>query len=388
MRYYFLAVLRLTFACLLVSPPAYAGGMPDKEFIQWIKREMRQYEVPGVSIAVIKNYKIDWAMGFGLANILTEQPVDEITLFQAGSISKPVTAMAAIKAVQDGKLTFDDDINQSLTSWKVPENQFTRTEKVTLARLLSHNAGVSVSGFYGYRTDEKLPTLIEVLDGTPPANSDPIRVIAEPGKDVMYSGGGYQIVQLALMDAYQKPFAELMDEMIFEPLGMLNSTFEQPLPASFSDKIATPYRPNEESLKGGPHIYVEQAAAGLWTTPFDLAKSTISLQESLRGDPNQILRKEYAEFMVEPDVGHRSLGFIVNVNKYGEEVKRGRYFMHQGQNEGYRSILIASIRGGDGAIIMTNMTPDGRLVMANKIKDNWNFIFRVVQRIADMEEWR
>ena len=370
--------------CLAITQSAVAeeDASAYKRFNQWLHKAMQAYQIPAVSIVVIRDYKIDWVGTYGVKNIFTEEPVSDTTLFQAGSISKPLTAVAVLVAVQDDDVRLDENINQLLTSWKLPENT-----EVTVRELLSHTAGINVSGFIGYAGKTTLPTLIQVLNGTSPANSPKIQVVTTPGDTYQYSGGGYVILQQMLVDLYHKPFSELINEMVLQPLSMSNSTFDQPLPERFTDVVATPYRPGFVSLKGGPHVYVEQASSGLWTTPFDLAKFTISIQESLRGNPYQILKPEYARLMMKPVADNMGLGFMVNMNKYGVPAKNGHYFMHYGQNEGYRSVLIASTKNGYGAIIMTNMSPSGKLVMANKVKDD-GFMDAIIAMLADLEEWR
>jgi CubicO group peptidase (beta-lactamase class C family) len=382
--------MRLFLLCFLLfftSFSAFSGPVPSKDFTQWLLLQMKTYQIPGVSIVVIRDYKIDWVMGFGVKDVLTEQPVTDTTLFQAGSISKPVAAVAVLKAVQDEQFTLDDDVNSILTAWTVPQSQFTLEDNVTIKDLLSHSAGTNIPGYIGYEQGDKLPNLLEVLNGTWPANSPPVKVINQPGMNFVYSGAGYSILQEVLVETYHLSFTTIMDKFVLQPLSMSNSTFNQPLPAALMQQIAKPYRPNYESVQGGPHIYIDQAAAGLWTTPFDLAKFVISLQEALRGNRYQVLQPEYAELMMKPVFGNMGLGFFVNVNKYGKPSKHGHYFMHPGQNEGYRNMLIASVKDGCGAIIMTNMSPDGRLVMSGKIKDKWQFMDALITRIAEMEEW-
>jgi len=180
---------------------------------------MKHYDVPGVSIAVFDNGQILWVRGYGLADISANKPVTPETLFQAASISKSVTAFAALQLVEQGKLNLDEDVNLKLVSWKVPENAFTRNEKVTLRRLLSHTAGLNVASFGGYLASEPLPTTAQVLDGQKPASNEPVRVDNIPGKEFRYSGGGYVAVQLLLMDVTHKTFPELMHELVFEPLA-------------------------------------------------------------------------------------------------------------------------------------------------------------------------
>ncbi|MBS0349568.1 MAG: beta-lactamase family protein [Proteobacteria bacterium] len=188
----------------IVFPLSCYAQLPKKELTQFIKNNMQTYHIPGVSIAVIKDYRIEWIAGFGIADKIHQQPVTTDTLFQAGSISKPVTAMAALRAVKDQKITLEKNINQYLRSWQLPENKWTAIQPVTLRELLNHSAGITVHGFVGYAKNQPLPSLIEVLNGVPPANSAPIRVSAIPGSNFNYSGGGYTIIQQALMDVYHQ----------------------------------------------------------------------------------------------------------------------------------------------------------------------------------------
>src|SRR5688572_768100 len=174
-----------------------------------IAERMKFHKVPGLSIAVIKDFKIDWARAYGIKDIETNEPVTRETLFQAGSISKSVNAMVAMKKVEQGKLSLDEPINNKLVSWKLPENEFTAKKKVTLRNLLSHTAGTTVHGFPGYAITEPLPTIQQVLDGQKPANTAAVRVNFEPGSKYRYSGGGTTITQLAISDIEKKPYPEI-----------------------------------------------------------------------------------------------------------------------------------------------------------------------------------
>jgi CubicO group peptidase (beta-lactamase class C family) len=191
---------------------------------------LRTFNVPGLSVAVFDDFRVVWAKTYGVKEVGKPDRVTVDTLFQAGSISKPVAAIAALHHVERGMLSLDADINAKLVSWKVPENEFTRTEKVTLRRLLSHSAGLTVHGFPGYAVTDPVPTLVQVLDGVKPANTAPVRVDVVPGSTFRYSGGGTTVVQLALVDQLGKPFPQIMSETVFTKLGLANSTYEQPLP--------------------------------------------------------------------------------------------------------------------------------------------------------------
>jgi len=249
---------------------------------------MKHYHVPGVSIAVFDKGQILWARGFGLAEIPANKSVTPETLFQAASVSKSVTAFAALQLVQQKKLNLDDDVNRKLVSWKVPENEFIRNEKVTLRRLLSHTAGLNVASVGGYLVGEPLPTTVQILDGQKPANNEPIRVDRTPGKEFRYSGGGYVAVQLLLMDVTHKSFPELMHELVFEPLGMTHSTFEVPLRKSLWPEAAKPYASNGAPAEGGwPLGYPAMAPAGLWTptlpvSPWKYRKPTMVIRSYSR----------------------------------------------------------------------------------------------------------
>ena len=387
MSYFRQMIFFLVGVCVL-SKQGFASVQPDQNFTIWLEQTMKQKHVPGVSIAVIKNDHIEWAQGFGVVDTQTRQAVTTNTLFEAGSISKPVTAMAALKTVQTNKLQLDKNINDYLISWQVPYNQFTKTEKVTLRRLLDHSAGITVHGFAGYQRGTSLPTLLEVLNGVSPANSAPIRVAAVPGSKFQYSGGGYTIIQQVLIDTYHQPFPELMNQLVLQPLGMKQSTFEQPLPASLLPLIAQPYTPGGV-LPGGPHTYVAEAAAGLWSTPLDLAKFVISIQESIHGVNNEVLSPSFAKLMVSPAINNEmGLGLEIGVNKYGKNAEQGSYFMHMGEDDGYQSVIIGDTKSGNGLVVMMNMFPDLNLILQHKTADDTSLIYAIIQHVADEEKWQ
>src|SRR4051812_12660705 len=233
---------------------------------------MKTYNVPGLSIAVIENYKIVDVKAYGVIASGSNTRVTPRTLFQAGSISKPVAATAALYLVENGKLSLDEDVNHKLMSWKVPENEFTKTEKVTLRRLMSHTGGLTIHGFPGYDVDDKLPSLTQIFNGEKPANTEPIRVDIVPGTQARYSGGGVTIEQQLMIDVTGKQFPALLKETVLDKIGMTDSSYEQPLPAARGAMTACGTYMDGKPVHGKWHVYPEMAAAGLWTTPTDLAK--------------------------------------------------------------------------------------------------------------------
>lgn len=315
-----------------------------------LKSRMAHYHTPGLSIAVIKDYKIDWARGFGVAEHEEKTPVTENTLFQAASISKPVFAVAVMKLIQDKKLDLDEDVNAYLTSWKVPKNGQWQP-RITLRQLLSHSAGVGEKeqGFPGYLRSQRLPTTIEILNGVEPANSRPVVVTILPGTQMRYSGGGTTIAQQVIVDVLKKPFPEIMNELVLLPMGMNNSTYEQPLPKRLQSQAATAHFQNNIPVQDKWHVYPEMAAAGLWTTPSDLAKFGIELQLALKGDSKKVLSKESVEKMLTPQISENmGIGFFLRGS--GDTIR----FEHPGGNEGFRAGAVFYKNLGLGAVFMIN----------------------------------
>ncbi|MBW1792487.1 MAG: serine hydrolase [Deltaproteobacteria bacterium] len=331
--------------------------IPVKDLFKWnIVERMEHHKVPGVSVAVINNFKVEWAKGYGVLDKETNDPVTETTLFQAASISKPVAAMAALRKVQEGKLSMYEDINNKLVTWKLPSNDFTAKKKVMLKHLLNHSGGVTVHGFRGYAVNEAVPTLPQLLDGESPANSAPIRVDILPGMRYRYAGGGYCIVQQVMIDIEKRTFPEIMKETVLEPLEMNNSTYAQPLPPEKINHASAGYRPDGSLVEGKRHTYPEMAAAGLWTTPSDLARFAIEIQLSLKNKSNKVLSQELMDEMLSPFVTP-TVGLGLSLQKKGNAV----YFNHGGANEGFRCYLIAHKNKGYGAAIMTNSDNGGAL---------------------------
>jgi CubicO group peptidase (beta-lactamase class C family) len=333
-----------------------------------LAERMKFYKVPGLSVAVIKDFKIEWARAYGVKDLQTNEPVTTETLFQAGSISKSVNAMVAMKKVEQGKISLDENINDKLVSWKLPDNEFTAKKKVTLRNLLSHTAGTTVHGFPGYAIDERIPTLQQVLDGATPANTAPVRVDLEPGTRFRYSGGGTTIAQVAIMDVEKKPYPEIARETVLAPLNMTNSTYSQPLPADWRKKAATGYRGNGSEVEGKIHIYPEMAAAGLWTTPTDLAKFGIEMQLSLAGRSNRVLKKETVETMTTGVMDDVGLGFFIE--RHGNAL----YFGHGGADEGFRAEMLVSRDKGYGVVVMAN-------------SDNGQILREVIRGVAREYGW-
>jgi CubicO group peptidase (beta-lactamase class C family) len=328
-----------------LGPAVRAAGKPARHWA--LAERMDHYKNPGLSIAVINEGRIEWARGYGVKAAGDPEPVTSETLFQAGSISKPVAALVALSLVESGRLELDSDVNATLKSWKVPSNEFNEQSPVTLRGILSHTAGLTVHGFPGYAAGAPVPTVVQVLDGEKPANTAPVRVDTVPGRAWRYSGGGYTVMQLLVQDVTGQAFPDAAKEFVLAKLGMDRSTYEQPLPERLRPQAATGHN-GGVPIAGRYHTYPEMAAAGLWTTPTDLACVAVEVQRTLRGESNRVLSPVDMERMLTPGLGGYGLGFTIGGS--GD----ARTFSHGGVDEGFQAMLVGYSRIGKGAVVMTN----------------------------------
>jgi CubicO group peptidase (beta-lactamase class C family) len=323
-----------------------------------LEGRMKHHHVKGVSVAVIHDFELDWAKGYGVRNAKTGDPVDDTTLFQVASVTKTIAAAVALKLVQSGILDLDRNVNDYLRSWKVPENEFTRRQKVTLRRILSHSAGLSVHGFRGYAEGEPVPSIIEVLDGRPPANNEPVRVKAEPGTGYDYSGGGYTLLQLLVEDVTGKQLADLAKDLIFDPLGMTYSSIGLPHTESLSAQVALAHLKDGSYKRAHQFLEDGSGCCEMWTTPSDLARFAIAVQLALRGEEGLVLSPGTAKAMLTPTNSlNMGLGFFLR--QFGPAV----YFSHAGGNVGFSSWLIAHSEAGYGVIVTTNTSGTTSIAM-------------------------
>jgi len=342
-----------------------------------IEERMDDLNVPGASIAIIEGREITWAGGFGLKEAGTADPVHTSTLFQVASISKPVAASAALRLVEDGTLSLDEDVNSYLQSWKVPENSFTVKEKVTLRRILSHSAGLTIPSFAGYMSDEPIPTIRQILDGEKPSNSSAIRVDTIPGSISRYSGGGYVVIQQLLIDITEESFPSALKRLVFDPVGMILSTYEQPLPESRIREAASGHDGEGTVVKGKWYTYPEMAAAGLWTTPTELAKWALEISRAWNGQPNSLLSKSMVQEMLtlEKPPLSSELAFPFGLGLVLQGEGDSFSFTHGGSNQGFLSTFVMFPVLGKGAVVMTNSNRGGTLFN------------EVLQSIAAEHQW-
>jgi len=341
-------------------------GMGDQRFT--IEDRMKHYGVPGVGVAVVEGCKVVDVRGFGQATP-DGKPVHPGTRFQAGSVSKVVASVGALKLVEDGTLSLDEDVSQRLRTWALPRPEPFGRDSVTLRRLLSHSAGLTVAGFKGYPIGTPLPSLVQILDGAPPANTDPVRLTAVPGAAWSYSGGGFVLTQLLMEQASHTSFQDLMRDRVLRPAGMHRSTYQALSAGAQAEDAATGTLADGTPIPGGWRLYPEQAAAGLWSTPADLARFGIELVRSMRGEPGALLARDTANEMMRRQVGAWGLG--VELSPEGAP----RKFSHTGAPVGYRTLWLMFPDTCQGATIMTNA--DEGMTLA----------YEIARAVADQYGW-
>jgi CubicO group peptidase (beta-lactamase class C family) len=321
-----------------------------------LDERMRHYKVPGLSIAFVDNGQLAWARGYGYHSFDSVKKVTPETMFQAASISKPVAALAALSLVEDSLLALDEDVNRYLERWQVPDNRFTDTSRVTLRRLMTHTAGLTVHGFPGYEVDDTVPSVAGVLSGSKTANTGAVYPDTIPGSIWRYSGGGYTVMQLMMEEATGKDFAGIMQKRVLEPLNMNHSTYVQPLPEQYHHQAGIAHDEQGREISGRWHVYPEKAAAGLWTTPSDLARYIMEVQQSLDGASNRVISREMTRRMLSNHKGDWGLGPALDGK--GDSLM----FQHGGANAGYRCRFFAFAGQDQGVAIMTNSDNGGDLI--------------------------
>lgn len=376
------AALLLCFASLPAAQDAHAADRPDyadalrrKVLLDGdapqrfsIEQRLRHYAVPGVGVAIVEGCRVVDQRGFGLAEP-AGRAVNAGTLFQAGSVSKVVAAAGALRLVEQGALELDADIAPHLGGWRLPRAPAAGDSPITLRHLLTHTAGLNVEGFKGYEQGDAVPSLRQVFEGAPPANTDALRVEHAPGSGWRYSGGGFVLVQQLVANASGQPFADALRERVLRPAGMADSSYLPPANAARRARAATGTLADGRPIPGGWRLYPEQAAAGLWTTPADLSRFAIALVRSLRGETGALLRQATAADMLRRQADAWGLG--VEVTPAGEP----RKFSHTGAPVGFRTLWLMYPDTCQGATVMTNA--DEGMTLA----------YEIARAIADTRGW-
>jgi CubicO group peptidase (beta-lactamase class C family) len=351
---------------------------------KWVAKNAPIYNIKGLSLAVRLSSKTTCTLTYGVRH--NAKKVTEKTLFNAASISKPLSALTALKLFKEKKLDINAPIDRYLKSWHLPPNKRFSNQQVTLKNLLNHTSGISGFRCKGYPINTPLPTLIQALNGLPPANTPKVTLIEKPNTTFLYSPAAYMIVEQVLQDITKQSFRALMKNNLLTPLGMYHSTFKQPLPNSLLNQIAYPYLPNGKPLRGGPFNFAAKAAGSLWTTPKELILFLKAIQESLQSNSPFFFDKALIHQFLTPSINPNfALGIEVTLNKYGNAEEKGIYFGHSGWNSGFISYMLASQTSPQAMVVMINTAP---LMTSTHPVKQFDFIKALNKKIAHIYHWQ
>jgi CubicO group peptidase (beta-lactamase class C family) len=323
------------------------GPLPDRLWTGDVRdladlpRLLESCGVAGLSLAFADPSGVV-AEAWGMASA-DGAPLTPSSVLQAGSVSKAVTAYAAHRLAAEGQLDLDADVNTILRSWKVPRVGSWQPS-VSVRGLLAHLAGISSGWGDGSARGEPVPSLLEILQGTPA--SPPIVVEALPGLGWSYSGGGYQVVAQVICDVTGLRFDEAMTGLVLGPAGMIASTFRQPLPAALEQAAARGHH-GRAPVPGGWRNQPDVGATGLWSTPADLVR----FARAVNADPSVQMLTGHP---VEPRMGS---GVFLATGQDGT-----RWWSHTGSVTGYESLLAST--DSFSAAIMTNDSQGRDLITA------------------------
>lgn len=321
--------------------------LDEEEELQSIPSKLTEYTIPALSISVIEHGEITWSELYQNPDFATQGDLDCSTIFQAASLSKPVTFMAALRMEAAGAIDMDRDIESYLHDFQLPEGEQSAENPVTFRNIFSHTSGISAGGYLGYNQDSALPSDLDIIKGSPGVNTPPIQVVSTPNEILAYSGGGYTLAELALQDIFQTEFSQIMNQWILRPLQMKHSLFDQPLPDSYAQRVAKGYDTNGEMIKGGWNNYPQQAAAGLWSTSQDMALFLIEIYKAYHGK-SALFRQAEIEAMLDQQREGHVYGFIIQ--REGDAIS----LSHYGGNVGYRSGITINLTSGNGLVYLIN----------------------------------
>ena len=319
----------------------------EPENLNSISNKMSELKIPALSLTIINQGQIEWSDVYQNPNFYTEEKLDNTSIFQAASLSKPVTFMAALRMHSAGEIDLDKNIQDYLKEFELPIGKQTEENPVTFRNIFSHTSGLNAGGYQGYSQELDLPSDMDILLGKEGVNSAAIEVVNTPNEALIYSGGGYTLAEVALQDRYNDDFAKIMKKWILDPAGMKSSDFIQPIPSTWSNRIAKGHTQSGNILEGGWRNYPEQAAAGLWSNSSDLAKFLIEIYNAYQGN-NSILSTSDIKSIINQERDGHIYGFVTERN--GDDIS----ITHYGGNAGYRTSMTISLTSGNGLVYLIN----------------------------------
>ena len=317
-----------------------------------IAERMKHYNVQGLSITLLEGGEISGTENYGLLEVESNRKANENSIFSACSISKFLTGILTIKLVEEGLLDLDDNVNESLISWNVRENDFTKNKKVTLRNLLSHQSGIKdpEGSFPELNSKMGVPSMIELLEGQTPYCKTPINVKCEPESEFHYSDAAFCIIQQMIEDVTEKSFHQVMNEQIFKLLGMTNSQFNTTMLEVDRQNFSCGHNKNGELVDGKYPIYPYPAASGLWTTSLNLAELVLDLMNAVKGESKVGISEILAKEMITPQRGKSWTGLGV----FLESSEKDLEITSLGWGVGFQCMMVAFPYLEKGTVIMTN----------------------------------
>ena len=354
-----------------------------KGFNKKIARIIKKHDIPGLSIAIVKDGEIQYKKAYGYRSEAEKKVINEESLFQAGTLSQGLLAMAIYKEVQDGTYDLNANINDYLRNWKVRKSSITEDNPVSIFHLLSHNAGINIKQFDAYHESENMASLIDILNGKGNALNKKVLPTKRPGASFRYSSGAFAILQQLIVDTKKESFESYMKTSILDPLGMKQSRFDQPKGKFLKSFSNAAYGHNDEGVFFGKRpLYTTTGASGLWTTPTDLAKVIIQIQAALQGENEFILSPETTTIMLESISPTQQENIAFSLGFYNYIRKNESFFGYHGSSAGFSAMMIGHKSDDYGAVIMLNkqtenslLEHDIRLEIISLISDyfDWNF---------------
>lgn len=314
-----------------------------------LQERMEHYGVPGISIALIDDLEVRWIAQYGVASVGSREPVRARTLFNVGSMSKAVASAAILALVELDRVDLDGDIDPQLCSWHIPPNDFTAESPITPRQLMNHSAGLPHRPPFNYTADA-LPTTMQMINGQPPSRSKPLQVVQRPGTRFQYSNGGFTVLQILTEDVTGLTYDEAVRELVFDPLGLDDATFQTPLSATRMATAATGHDRDGSILADPPRWMAHTAAGGLWITAQDYARFVVEIQKSVLGESNRLFSRELAEAMTSPHAAEQyGLGVFLYEGDGSEP-----YFSHIGDGPGFVGGYTSHRTSGDAVVVLTN----------------------------------
>jgi CubicO group peptidase (beta-lactamase class C family) len=338
-----------------------------------VEQTMLKHGLHGLSVAVIENYRVSWSRAWGVKSSDGEEKIDVSTAFNIASIAKPVTATLVAMLAEKGLIDLDESVSTYLRRWQLPNSEHTRSVDITLRHLLSHTSGATQHGYKDFYAGEKVPTVVDVLNGGNLPGTEKLDIDFKPGSHWRYSGGGYVIAQIAVEDHLQRSLAELAAEFIFQPLEMRNTTMLRPDEVGFLRNVAKAHDESGAVISTGLPICPQISASGLWSTPTDMGRFLIEMQNALRGSQTEIVSHAVAKLVTSEILDGFGLGWALF-----DPVGYMEAFSHGGANTGTGGRVYATMDGGNGIALFGNGPNSIREPVLEKFRES----------IVDAYDWR